>query len=109
MRLALAATLALSPLAASAGPPAGSAPAPKSDGPAAAPAEPRSADRMNLFGQPGHCQPFEAQIAQANKRLGGTRLDREPPGHAFLAVDRNVSGCHELTFVSEERGGGPRP
>jgi len=106
MRLALAAILALSPLAASAGPPAGSAPA---DAGAAVRTEPRSADRMNLFGQPGHCRSFQAQIAQANKRLGGTRLDREPPGHAFLAVDRNVSGCHELTFVSEERVGGPRP
>ena len=108
MRLALAATLALSPLAASAGPPAGSAPSSKDGAGAAVRSEPRSADRMNLFGQPGRCQPFEAQIAQANKRLGGTRLDREPPGHAFLAVDRNVSGCHELTFVSEERVGGPR-
>ena len=109
MRLALAATLALSPLTASAGPPAGSAPSSKDGAGAAVRSEPRSADRMNLFGQPGHCRSFQAQIAQANKRLGGTRLDREPPGHAFLAVDRNGSGCHELTFVSEERGGGPRP
>jgi len=53
--------------------------------------------------RPG-CRSYRRQVADWNKdragRLADTRtLDREPAGHAFLAVDRRVGGCPALTFL----------
>jgi hypothetical protein len=98
MRLALAAILAFSPLAASAAPPAPPAAAPTA-------VETRAPlpglDRMNRFSQREGCRSYGAQIADATKRRGATRLDQLPPGYAFLAVDRHVGGCHDVTFVND--------
>lgn len=62
---------------------------------------------MPVIGPPNaaHCRTPRQQIARENRRHRageGHRLDREPPAHMLLAVDRQVDGCHELTFVRRE-------
>lgn len=107
MRLALVALLALSPLAASAAPSL-SGPddiAPPPGGTIGAPGLPFDGDRMKRPADPAGCRSFAAQVAAA-KRPGGTRLDQQPPGYAFLAVDRHVGGCHQVTFVSDREARG---
>jgi hypothetical protein len=105
MRLALAAILAFSPLAASAAPPV--PPVPPVPAPTAV--ETRTPlpghGPMNRFSQSKGCRSYGAQIADATKRRGAARLDQLPPGYAFLAVDRHVGGCHDVTFVNEEGAG----
>ena len=98
MRMIAAAALALLPLAATAAQPAEQG----SSAPAEAPQAKPSFDQMNVYRQPPGCPPIEQQIARGERR-NGTRLDQQPPGHAFLAVDRRVNGCQEAVLVSEER------
>jgi hypothetical protein len=75
-----------------------------------APAEPlpptRGRQEMpNLLGAgEQNCPSIARQIADANKRPIERRsdartLDREPMAHAFLAVDRHVGGCRQVTFL----------
>ncbi len=49
-----------------------------------------------------NCLPIARQIDIEEKRLrrsDARRLDREPMAHGFLAVDRQVGGCREVTFL----------
>ena len=98
MRLIAAAALVLLPLTATAAQPVERG----SPDPAEAPPAKPSFDRMNVYRQLPGCTPIEQQIARG-ERQGGTRLDQQPPGHAFLAVDRRVNGCQEVALVSEEQ------
>jgi hypothetical protein len=99
MRIIAAATLALLPLAATAAQPA----EPGADQRAEAPQTvPPGLDRMNVYRSPAGCVPIEQQVARGGRR-GGTRLDQQPPGHAFFAVDRMVDGCREVTLIAEEQ------
>lgn len=76
---------------------AASAPAP-----APAPA-PDSFDRMNALGAPPPgCKSIPRQVAGENRRYNGTRLDQQPPGRLLLAVDRQINGCHQVTFARDE-------
>ena len=78
------------------------APAPEADAPPPVPAE--GFDRMNLHREQPGCVPIARQVAELGR--GGNRaqrLDRLPPGHAFLAVDRRVNGCREVTLLRDER------
>jgi len=104
-------------MASAAGPPAAQpAPGRLDVKPAPSPSEfplPPGADVMPVVGdedRPG-CRSYRRQVADRNKlrshRLADIRtLDREPAGHAFLAVDRRVDGCPELTFL---HGRAPTP
>jgi len=60
-------------------------------------------DRMNLYRPKAGCTPIERQVAGEDRRYGGTRLDRQPPGELLLAVDRHVDGCHEIVRLRDER------
>ena len=62
-----------------------------------------SLDRMNVYQPRAHCVPIERQIAGTDRRRNGTRLDQQPDGRLLLAVDRQVDGCHEVTFVNGQR------
>lgn len=77
-------------------------PAPEADGPAPVPAE--SMDRMNVHRDRSGCVPIDRQVAERSGRdTRAQRLDRLPPGFAFLAVDRQINGCREVTLLSDER------
>lgn len=49
------------------------------------------------------CVPIARQVAGADRPGSATRLDRQPPAQALLAVDREVGGCREVTLISRER------
>ena len=56
----------------------------------------------NAFDQRPGCTPVIRQVQDQERRSreGDTRtLDREPPANLLLAVDREVDGCREVTFV----------
>ena len=76
--------------------------------PAPTPAPAPTAAMPNLLSSGGaRCMPIAQQIAAETKRLRGAdahRLDREPAAHLLVAVDRQVSGCREVTFVNGRRG-----
>jgi len=93
MRIIAAAILAFLPLAAQAVPGAQKG----------AEAAPPGLDSMDASRQKPGCVPILQQVAGANRRIPETRLDRQPPGRALLAVDRQVDGCHEVTFAGERR------
>jgi hypothetical protein len=94
-----AATLAFLPLAATAAQPVERESGPRAETPqAVAP----SLDRMNAYRTHPGCVPIQQQIARGERR-NGTRLDRQPPGQAFFAVDRMVGGCREVTLITEEQ------
>lgn len=59
-------------------------------------------DPLNLYRERPGCTPVPQQVAGTERR-NGTRLDQQPPGRALLAVDRQVDGCREVTFISDER------
>jgi hypothetical protein len=64
---------------------------------------PDAFDRMNqLRGLPA-CKSILQQVAGENRPYHGTRLDQQPPGHLLFAVDRQINGCHQATFVRGER------
>jgi hypothetical protein len=69
--------------------------------PAQTPAAP-SLDRMNVHETRAGCVPIPQQVAGTERR-NGTRLDQQPDGRLLLAVDRQVDGCHEVTFVNAPR------
>lgn len=53
--------------------------------------------------RPG-CVPILRQVQEESKRSAVRRgeartLDREPSAHLLLAVDRQVAGCREVTFL----------
>jgi len=79
-----------------------SAPAPQT---APAPAKPAQAERPGLHparnvhsDRPG-CTPIVQQVAGKDRKYRGTRLNEQPPAQLLAAVDRQVGGCHEVTFL----------
>lgn len=71
--------------------------------PSAVAPDPASMPNLMDTGGPG-CPSIARQVADANEELAERRgdirtLDREPPAHAFLAVDRHVDGCRKVTFL----------
>ena len=69
---------------------------------AEAPAEPQRAARNMLQEPRPGCTPIVVQVSGENRRYEGTRLDQQPPAQLLYAVDRNVDGCREVTFVNDE-------
>lgn len=63
---------------------------------------PRAAARIVSPDRAG-CVPIARQVAGADKPPPASRLDRQPPAYALLAVDRQVGGCREVTFLGQER------
>ena len=58
----------------------------------------------NALGEtPPGCIPVPQQVAGEDRDYPGTRLDQQPPGKLLHAVERQVNGCREVTFVAEER------
>ncbi|HEY0114508.1 MAG TPA: hypothetical protein VGB54_02195 [Allosphingosinicella sp.] len=58
------------------------------------------------------CRTIAQQIRDETKRTRGDHvrtLDREPSAHLLLAVDRQVGGCREVTFVRRNVGAPPGP
>lgn len=56
----------------------------------------------NIATQPPGCLPLARQVQdEADRRRDREMrtLDREPPAHLLRAVDRQVGGCREPTFV----------
>jgi hypothetical protein len=85
------------------GAPPAAAPEPNSRAAPAAPA-PDFADPMNVLRERPGCRSVLRQVQEQSKRpdirRGEARtLDREPSAHLLLAVDRQVDGCREVTFV----------
>ena len=60
-------------------------------------------DRMNLYRQKPGCRSIPDQVAGADRRYDGARLDRLPQGHTVLAVERHVDGCREVVLLRDER------
>lgn len=68
------------------------------------PPQPPRQDMPNAFSPGGpDCNSIARQVEiQRNRvrpREDGRTLDREPLAFGFLAVDRNVEGCREVTFL----------
>jgi hypothetical protein len=69
------------------------------------PPPPMSGDREmpNAFSAGGpECMPIARQVDAEKRRLrrdDARTLDREPMAFGFLAVDRQVGGCREVTFL----------
>ena len=55
--------------------------------------------------RPG-CMPIVQQVAGENREYRGRTLDQQPPARLLYAVDRQVNGCREVTFVHDRRIGG---
>jgi hypothetical protein len=98
-----------------AGAPPATAPQPAPVEPGPATSVPRPSDGMNFHRGRAGCTPILRQVQEASKRADVRRneartLDREPPAHLLLAVDRQVNGCREVTFVRRNIApGGPTP
>lgn len=65
----------------------------------AVPPGPDAFDPMNRYREDRGCHSIPQQVAGADRRYDGTRLDRQPPGRLLLAVDREVNGCHQATLI----------
>ena len=64
---------------------------------------------MPVLGQPrAGCMPIVQQVSGEKREYRGTRLDQQPPARMLYAVDRQVDGCREATFVNEMRIDGAR-
>lgn len=64
---------------------------------------PFSADPSVLtLNRPG-CVPILRQVAGEDRRLPGTRLDRQPEGRLLYAVQREVGGCPEAVLVNDQQ------
>lgn len=108
MKLAIVAAALLLPASAPAKPPPKPAtePAQSLPAPAERPADPvphRAMPNLLSVGAPT-CRSIARQVADENKRADNRRgeartLDREPSAHLLLAVDRQVGGCREVTFL----------
>jgi hypothetical protein len=92
MRLIVAMSLALLPLAAAATPAPQAPQAPQANG-ASAPA------KCDRFGRMDQASVLRLPDPQAQ------RLDQLPPGDLHLTVEREVNGCHEAVIVRENIGG----
>lgn len=57
----------------------------------------------NALAERADCTPIVRQVSGENRPAVGQRLDRQPPARALLAVDRQVDGCREVTFVNQRR------
>jgi hypothetical protein len=101
MKIVLLAALAL-PLAGAA-----QAPDPQAEAPPASP-DPQRITRNMLDEPRAGCTPIVVQVAGEDREYRGTRLDQQPPARLLYAVDRQVNGCREATFVNEQRIG-PAP
>ncbi len=98
MKIALLAALAL-PIAGAA-----QTPDPEAGAPPAFSDPERAARNMLDEPRPG-CTPIVVQVAGEDRESRGTRLDQQPPARLLYAVDRQVDGCREVTFVNDERIG----
>ena len=58
---------------------------------------------MNRYREAPDCLPIPRQVAGADRRYKGNRLDQQPPGRLLHAVERRVDGCRTVTFVADER------
>jgi hypothetical protein len=70
-----------------------------------APAQPGMREMPNAFDQPAGCMPIVQQVQEQAKRSRENEfrtLDREPPANLLLAVDRQVAGCREVTFLRRD-------
>jgi len=56
----------------------------------------------NAFQSNPGCTPIVVQVSGEDRRYEGNRLDQQPPARMLLAVDRQVNGCREVTFVNEQ-------
>jgi hypothetical protein len=74
-----------------------SAPAPQA--PPAQAEQPERHRTPNAHGDRPGCTPIVQQVAGENRKYRGTRLDQQPPAQLLLAVDRQVGGCREVTFL----------
>ena len=95
MKIALLAALAL-PLAGPA-----QAPDPQAEAPQTFPEPQRTTRNMLQESRPG-CTPIVVQVAGEDREYRGTRLDQQPPAQLLYAVDREIDGCREVTFVHDE-------
>jgi hypothetical protein len=73
------------------------------------PPQPSRQDMPNAYSPGGAgCTSITRQVEMQRDRVrpreDGRTLDREPLAFGFLAVDRNVGGCREVTFLQ----GAPR-
>ena len=110
MKLILVAAALLLP--ASTSPDPAQPPQPETRSPTTHLPSPRGAEetfRMPNAYSPGgaDCLPLGQQVEAQKRRLNradGHTLDREPMAFGFHAVDRNVGGCREVTFL---RGNAP--
>ena len=66
----------------------------------------RTARNMLQEPRPG-CTPIVVQVAGEDREYRGTRLDQQPPAQLLYAVDRQVDGCREVTFVTGRRTAAP--
>lgn len=67
------------------------------------PVQPAASSMPNaMTARPG-CTPIAQQVAGEDRPPVGSRLDRQPPAHLLFAVDRQVGGCREVTFVRRAR------
>ena len=89
----------------------------------AAPAQPTAPAQAEGFApaipnvhqdRPG-CVSIRRQVQEESKRAEtrrgeSRRLGEEPPAHLFAAVDRQVGGCREVTFLDRNAApGSPMP
>ncbi|MFN3725690.1 MAG: hypothetical protein ACK4SZ_05225 [Allosphingosinicella sp.] len=97
MKIVLLAAVAL-PLAGAAQTPDSQ---PQAEAPRAFPEPQRTARNMLQEPRPG-CTPIVVQVAGEDREYRGTRLDQQPPAQLLYAVDREIDGCREVTFVHDE-------
>lgn len=69
------------------------------------PPSPPRQDMPNAFSTGGpNCASIRRQVEARRERLrprdDARTLDREPMAFTFLAVDRSVDGCREVTFLN---------
>lgn len=76
-------------------------PQPSTEAPRAVSETPHAARDRFQEPRPG-CTPIVVQVAGENREYRGTRLDQQPPAQLLYAVDREVDGCREVTFVRDE-------
>jgi hypothetical protein len=67
------------------------------------PARAQPADTPIVSPDRPSCTPIRQQVAGENRAYPGTRLDQQPPAQLLYAVDRQVGGCREVTFVRGRR------